>query len=251
MAQPVIYNWNNTFSDMLAPAPQMTPTAQDLVLNQPIRLSEFADLSWNPTNPNQRYSNVQPISVKVSFTPSTAPVVQLTVTGIDGYGKVQVEVLSVPNTATAAITVGFFRSITSVVPTSFGTATGLSITNLIPNLTNTSGLYSYTTPFICDVWNKQALYAYSVQDVTTGDYAKIIAQYTMTPMPQWNVQGLSGQQPFYNPVWVPFPTVQQATLALPSVNLPNMPMTAINFQLKTGTLTSPFTATILQQGGYY
>ncbi len=204
MAQPAVYTWNNTFVDMLAPQ----ATAQTLVLNQPIRLSEFADLSYSSPadritakNPNLRYSNVQPISVKVTFTAGSTPLVQLTITGLNAYNQVQVEDLSVPKSAVAAKTKGFFRSIISVVPTSFGTATTLSITDLIPGLSNGDSppIYNYTIPFICDIWNKQALYSCSIE---SSAEISIVPQYSLSLIPRWTKTGLSGQQPaLTSPLW--------------------------------------------------
>lgn len=52
-------------------------------------------------------------------------------------------------------------------------------------------------PFLCDVWNKEALYAYAITNKGTGTL-NVTPQFTLSPMPLF-VNGIN--PPSYNPVW--------------------------------------------------
>jgi hypothetical protein len=116
----------------------------------------------------------------------------------------------------------------------------------------------FTKPYLCDVWNQQALYSYSVNVIAKSASGKITPQYAFDPLPNWNKRGNQvGAQPDYSVTWIDMDTLTNPpiTLGSPSkkaFSFSDFPITAIRFLVDDSiTGTGAFTATIMQQGGFF
>lgn len=142
-----------------------------------------------------------------------------------------------------------YSQISSITPIKMNAATSILVK------TNESG---YTKPYLCDVWNKAALYSYSVFITTlpSGGTPGIIPQYTLDPLPNWTTKGNQvGAQPDY-PIttkWINAPALSPTLEAnkTSAGSLSNIPITALRFSVTDPSSTANLTATIMQQGGFF
>lgn len=120
--------------------------------------------------------------------------------GFDSFGKIlPPEIITIPqDKADSPGSINLYSNIISVTPKT------ADINQPIKIIYDLDGV---TQPFLCDVWNKEALYSFSITntDINPTKLA-VFPRYTLDPLPKWNPQGLSGQQPTYDPTWFDFPT---------------------------------------------
>lgn len=178
MAQPVVYNWFSSlspgFRNMTA-GKDINGNYPPMVLNQPLVLNEFSSLSYVPPdaqissgNVLKGYSNVQQISIVIRVTAGLGSYV-FSLTGLDAFGQVQSENVTVKVTALNANTTGissfYYSQILSIIPIQEPVlAIGATLRFVGVNTTAPLG-GGYTKSFLCDVWNKQALYSYAITNV--------------------------------------------------------------------------------------
>lgn len=125
----------------------------------------------------------------------------------------------------------------------------------------TIGLYFVDTvatkPYLCDVWNQNAQYSYSASIEQANGGLIITPQFTCVPMPR--VQ-LVGQIPSVvtekDWIVVPKESFLQGDFPFLAGNsyagrMAEFPITALRFLVSDPEGTAKFTATIMQQGGFF
>jgi len=223
MAQPVQYFWSAVLTNPVIAGAQTATKDVPLVLVLGTEIPQ---------------GNVRQITIN-SNEALTAEVI-FDVIGLDEFSNLlPVEKITIAETKQTNTSTQLYSKILSITP--LGTPAGISTPQISANY-STGGA---TPPFLCDVWNKNALYSYTVVQGTGN--LKVTPQYSLDPLPKWNAQGLSGQQPVYSASWI---NITTALVASGGGSFSDFPITAIRFLVDSEN-TASFTATILQQGGYY
>jgi hypothetical protein len=230
MAQPTVYNWT-------APPQPSIAALQPIVAFSPLILSGnipaginrniIIDLDVNATTD---------LNFIVNYRNAFSQVKQSTVT-------------IVSNTKTITSTIPYFSEIISIIPQQ---APSPSTTKVMVGLSAPLAANDTTQPYLCDVWNKAALYSLSVRVTTAGTVGSIQPQYTLDPLPKWTSQNQVGAQADYStPSWINMGDSIPLTVGNTGKQLSNIPATAIRLAVVDSGIALVFRATIMQQGGFF
>lgn len=172
-------------------------------------------------------------SAKILIDATNNVAISFRIIGKDALGNEIGELLTTSGGTGLATSVQSYGVVTSITPTT------LPGNNPITVDYDTGGT---SVIFQGDVWNKQAIYAYAITRKGAGTL-DVTPQYTLEPMPKF-----VNKQPVYNPLWIDLTAI--SAVSVPANFIINQPLTAFQF-VTGGTNIASFTATVMQQGGYY
>ena len=246
MANPVSYTWTPPSALNLI-APVVLLPAAGVAL--PLSINGYQSLN------KPAYFMPQGTARQVTLTSTGGAVANtFVIVGLDEYGRPLTEgAITGPGAGLTVRSVNAYRAVFSITPTA---TAGVDIRASFAD----SGI---TFPFLSNVWAIDTQIGYQVNVTSAGGGLSIQPQYTLSQFPSYQPQGNIGAQPLYAPIWLNVPTQAGPTPpAIPIVATGNYgfvwpsdsPISAFRFAVTTtapSELTAAFTATIMQQGGFF